>query len=83
MKSVFVYLINLRILCKLKHNPRPDTKDKYKQASHTLQKETRKAYWAYLKTLDFFKRFSPHLHFFLTFNDTNYLQKKKKIIPGR
>ena len=29
-----------------------------------------------LKTLDFFKRFSPHLHFFLTFNDTNYLQKK-------
>ena len=33
-----------------------------------------------LKTLDFFKRFSPHLHFFLTFNDTNYLQKKN-IIP--
>ena len=31
-----------------------------------------------LKTLDFLKRFSPHLHFFfLTFNDTNYLQKKK------
>ena len=51
MKSVFVYLINLRILCKLKHNPRPDAKDKYKKASHTLQKETRKAYWAYLRCL--------------------------------
>ena len=35
-----------RLHSKLKHNPRPDTKDKHKQASHTLQKETRKAYWA-------------------------------------
>ena len=40
-----------RLHSKLKHNPRPDTKDKYKQASHTLQKETRKAYWAYLENI--------------------------------
>ena len=40
-----------RIYSKLKHNPRTDTKDKYKQASHTLQKETRKAYWAYLENI--------------------------------
>ena len=37
-----------RLHSKLKHNPRPDTKDNYKQASHTLQKESRKAYRAYL-----------------------------------
>ena len=43
-----------RLHSKLKHNPRIDTKDKYKQASHTLQKETRKAYWAYLEnTIDY------------------------------
>ena len=40
-----------RLHSKLKHNPRTDTKDKYKQASHTLQKETRKAYWAYLENI--------------------------------
>ena len=40
-----------RFHSKLKHNPRTDTKDKYKQASHTLQKETRKAYWAYLENI--------------------------------
>ena len=40
-----------RLNSKLKHNPRPDTKDKYKQASHTLHKETRKAYWAYLENI--------------------------------
>ena len=40
-----------RLHSKLKHNPRPDTKDKYKQANHTLQKETRKAYWAYLENI--------------------------------
>ena len=40
-----------RLHSKLKHNPRPDTKEKYKQASHTLQKETRKAYWAYLENI--------------------------------
>ena len=40
-----------RLHSKLKHNPRPDTKDKYKQASHTLQKKTCKAYWAYLENI--------------------------------
>ena len=38
-----------RLISKLKHNPRPDTKEKYKQAGHTLQKEPCKAYWAYLE----------------------------------
>ena len=40
-----------RLHSKLKHNPRTDTKDKYKQANLTLQKETRKAYWAYLENI--------------------------------
>ena len=40
-----------RLYSTLKHNPRPDTKDTYKQASQTLQKETRKAYWAYLENI--------------------------------
>ena len=43
-----------RLHSKLKHKPRTYTKDKYKQASHTPQKETRKAYWAYLEnTIDY------------------------------
>ena len=40
-----------RLHSKLKHNPRTGTTYKYKQASHTLQKETRKAYWAHLENI--------------------------------
>ena len=40
-----------RLHSQLKHNPRPDSKDKYKQASHTLQKKTRKASLAYLENI--------------------------------
>ena len=37
----------------------------------------------WLKTLDFFKRFSPHLHFFSNFQWYKLFAKKKKFIPGR
>ena len=46
--------VKYKLHSKLKHNPRTDTKDKYKQARLTLQKETRKSYWAFLEnTIDY------------------------------